>query len=642
MAGRVWQVENSVKLIILFGMLIVAPIRADPETRLLAYGCSSVPNSNVTLFAENLKAALDYVVQNVVPSGFASKDVGASDLDDSVYVLAQCRKDKSAADCADCIKVATKQASNCTSVTGGRASYDGCLVRFENDNFYNDYTDDGNKQVCGDANVSSANSFSATARSLISDLCAATPRIKDYFAAQTRQGPSNTTIYGLASCIRSLQMDSCQKCLAIALDNINKCFPRSEGRAVDAGCYLRYDSNPFFPSNATIDLKHFLPRGKEVNSTVWIIIGVVGGVFVLGLITCLLVFGKQIMGPSQIQVDTEGATELRGPGDFDFKILKKASNNFDEANKLGEGGFGQVFKGTLKNGNVVAIKKLTLGRSPSAISEFESEVKLISNVHHRNLVRLLGCCRQGQERLLVYEYMPNSSLDRILFGEHTKSLSWKERFNIILGTARGLAYLHDGFHVCIIHRDIKSSNILLDNNFQAKIADFGLARLLPHDKSHVSTKFAGTLGYTAPEYASHGQLTEKADTYSFGVVVLEIVSGRKSIDLNQPPDMQYLLEWVWSLHEENKVLEVVHKEEKMEGYDEEEVVRVINLALLCIQGSGSRRPSMSEAVTILLNKAEIDFQTPLQPAFVDVGYKVRGEYPLSESNAMITESLCSR
>ncbi|GLJ51909.1 hypothetical protein SUGI_1102790 [Cryptomeria japonica] len=587
MAGRVWQVENSVKLIILFGMLIVAPIRADPETRLLAYGCSSVPNSNVTLFAENLKAALDYVVQNVVPSGFASKDVGASDLDDSVYVLAQCRKDKSAADCADCIKVATKQASNCTSVTGGRASYDGCLVRFENDNFYNDYTDDGNKQVCGDANVSSANSFSATARSLISDLCAATPRIKDYFAAQTRQGPSNTTIYGLASCIRSLQMDSCQKCLAIALDNINKCFPRSEGRAVDAGCYLRYDSNPFFPSNATIDLKHFLPRGKEVNSTVWIIIGVVGGVFVLGLITCLLVFGKQIMGPSQIQVDTEGATELRGPGDFDFKILKKASNNFDEANKLGEGGFGQVFKGTLKNGNVVAIKKLTLG-------------------------------------------------------EHTKSLSWKERFNIILGTARGLAYLHDGFHVCIIHRDIKSSNILLDNNFQAKIADFGLARLLPHDKSHVSTKFAGTLGYTAPEYASHGQLTEKADTYSFGVVVLEIVSGRKSIDLNQPPDMQYLLEWVWSLHEENKVLEVVHKEEKMEGYDEEEVVRVINLALLCIQGSGSRRPSMSEAVTILLNKAEIDFQTPLQPAFVDVGYKVRGEYPLSESNAMITESLCSR
>ncbi|GLJ51891.1 hypothetical protein SUGI_1102400 [Cryptomeria japonica] len=425
MAGIWW-------LIMLFPMLLIAPIRADPETRHLAYGCSPVPNGNATLFAQNLKEALDYVVENVVPSGFAQKNV-----------------------------------------------------------------------------------------------------------ARRR---------------------------------------------------------------------------------------------------------KQIMPPSQKQVDTEGATELRGPGDFDFKILKKATNNFDEANKLGEGGFGQVFKGTLKNGNIVTIKKLTLGRSPRAIAEFESEVKLISNVHHKNLVRLLGCCRQGQERLLVYEYMPNSSLDRIIFGEHEKPLSWKERFNIILGTARGLAYLHEEFHVCIIHRDIKSSNILLDENFQAKIADFGLARLLPHDKSHLSTKFAGTLGYTAPEYASHGQLTEKADTYSFGVVVLEIVSGRKSIDLNQPPDMQYLLEWVWSLHEENKVLEMVESEEKMEGYNEEEVVRVINLALMCIQGSATHRPSMSEVVTILLSKAEIDFQKPLQPAFVDVGYKVRGESspPSSQSNATITESLNAR
>ncbi|XP_059069323.1 cold-responsive protein kinase 1-like [Cryptomeria japonica] len=216
--------------------------------------------------------------------------------------------------------------------------------------------------------------------------------------------------------------------------------------------------------------------------------------------------------------------------------------------------------------------------------------------------------------------MPNSSLDRILFGEHKKPLSWKERFNIILGTARGLAYLHDKFHVCIIHRDIKSSNILLDHNFQAKIADFGLARLLPNDKSHVSTKFAGTLGYTAPEYASQGQLTKKADTYSFGVVVLEILSGRKSIDLNQPPHMQYLLEWVWSLYEENKVLELVESEE-MEGYSEEEVVKVLNLALQCIQGSATNRPSMSEAVTILLSDAEIDFRKPLQPPFIDMGYQ---------------------
>ncbi|XP_059069680.1 cold-responsive protein kinase 1-like [Cryptomeria japonica] len=506
------------------------------------------------------------------------------------------------------------------------------------------YTDEANKALCGTANARSSNSFSATARSLITDLCAATPRTNEYFAAVTRQGPSNTTIYGLAFCLRSLQTDSCQKCLTIAQENIIKCFPRSEGRAVDAGCYMRYSSKPFFQSNATVDLAHFLSTGKKKSrSQKWIIIGVVGGLFLLGLSICLLVFRKQIMRPWQKQVDIEGATELRGPEDFDFKILKKATNNFDPANKLGQGGFGEVFKGTLKTGKLVAVKKLTLGRSVQAISEFESEVKLISNVHHRNLVRLLGCCRQGQERLLIYEYMPNSSLDRILFGKNEKPLSWKEKFNIILGTARGLAYLHEEFHVCIIHRDITSSNILLDDNFQAKIADFGLARLLPSDKTHVSTRFAGTLGYMAPEYASQGKLTERADTYSFGVVVLEIVSGRKSIDLKQPPHMQYLLQWIWSLYEDDKVLEVVENEKEMEGYNEEEMLRVINLALLCIQASARHRPSMSEIVT-QLSKDEIDIQKPLQPSYVAMEYKARRESSTSssQSNATITKSLSAR
>jgi len=169
-----------------------------------------------------------------------------------------------------------------------------------------------------------------------------------------------------------------------------------------------------------------------------------------------------------------------------------------------------------------------------AKADFESEVKLISNVHHRNLVRLLGCSRKGSEFLLVYEYMANGSLDKFLFGEQRGTLNWRQQFNIIVGMARGLAYLHQEFHVCIIHRDIKSSNVLLDDEFQPKIADFGLARLLPDDHSHLSTKFAGILGYTAPEYAIHGQLSEKVDTYSFGVV-LEILSGRKSNDTRLEP-----------------------------------------------------------------------------------------------------------
>ncbi|XP_059068948.1 cysteine-rich receptor-like protein kinase 2 [Cryptomeria japonica] len=618
MAGRRWQVENTVRFTILFHILIMAPIRADPETRLLSYLCSNGPPNNATVFQQILNSALASVMNEAASSGFATKDEETSSdtTTDSVYVLAQCRKDKSSADCISCIKVAENQIHNCSGVSA-TAYYDGCYLRYENFNFYDLryyrynsydlYNHVTPQELCGNVDAANSDLISATGGSLISDLCTATPRLKYYFAAGTRQGPSNTTIYGLAFCLRSLQEDSCKSCLNIAQRNINKCFPHSEGRAIDAGCYLRYSSEPFFPSNATVDLAPFLPTGKSASSPRSIILCVVGGVFLLGLLTCLLVFRKQIMRPSQKKADIEGATDLRGPEDFEFKILKKATNNFDQANKLGQGGFGEVFKGTLKNGKVVAVKKLTLGHSTRAISEFESEVRLISNVHHRNLVRLLGCCRQGQERLLIYEYMPNSSLDRILFGKKRRLLSWKERFNIILGTGRGLAYLHEEFHVCILHRDIKSSNILLDHNFQAEIADFELARLLPNDKSHVSTRVAGTLGYTAPEYASHGQLTEKADTYSFGVVVLEIV------------------------------LEVVENEKEMEGYNEEEVLRVINLALLCIQDSARRRPSMSEVVTTLLNKDEIDFQKCLHTSFVDMTFN-----EFTESNTAVTKSLSSR
>ena len=161
--------------------------------------------------------------------------------------------------------------------------------------------------------------------------------------------------------------------------------------------------------------------------------------------------------------------------------------------KIGEGGFGDVFKGLLKNGKIVTVKRLIVMQTSRVKEDFESEVKLISNVQHRNLVRLLGCSRKGSECLLVYEYMANSSLDKFLYGERRGTLNWKQRFNIIVGMARGLAYLHEEFHVCIIHRDIKSSNVLLDDDFQPKIADFGLARLLPDDHSHLSTRFAGTL-----------------------------------------------------------------------------------------------------------------------------------------------------
>ncbi|EOX92748.1 Leucine-rich repeat transmembrane protein kinase [Theobroma cacao] len=292
-----------------------------------------------------------------------------------------------------------------------------------------------------------------------------------------------------------------------------------------------------------------------------------------------------------------------------------------EEHKLGEGGFGDVYKGVLKNGKIVAVKKLAVLQSRRAKLDFDSEVRLISNVHHRNLIRLLGCCSKGLELLLVYEYMANSSLDKFLFGERRGSLNWKQRYGIILGTARGLAYLHEEFHVCIIHRDIKSSNILLDDDLQPKIADFGLARLLPEDKSHLSTKFAGTLGYTSPEYAIHGQLSEKADIYSYGIVVLEIISGQRSHETNADPDAEFFLKKAWRLYENNMHLELADESLDPNENEAEDVKRVIEVALMCTQATAAMRPTMSEVVVLLKSKGSVERRPLTKPTFIESDHK---------------------
>ncbi|WRX09608.1 Protein kinase domain - like 10 [Theobroma cacao] len=206
-------------------------------------------------------------------------------------------------------------------------------------------------------------------------------------------------------------------------------------------------------------------------------------------------------------------------------------------------------------------------------------------------------------------------------GERRGSLNWKQRYGIILGTARGLAYLHEEFHVCIIHRDIKSSNILLDDDLQPKIADFGLARLLPEDKSHLSTKFAGTLGYTSPEYAIHGQLSEKADIYSYGIVVLEIISGQRSHETNADPDAEFLLKKAWRLYENNMHLELADESLDPNENEAEDVKRVIEVALMCTQATAAMRPTMSEVVVLLKSKGSVERRPLTKPTFIESDHK---------------------
>lgn len=292
---------------------------------------------------------------------------------------------------------------------------------------------------------------------------------------------------------------------------------------------------------------------------------------------------------------------------FSYSELRSATNNFNRSNKIGQGGFGSVYKGTVRNGRDVAVKVLS-AYSRQGIKEFLTEIDVIANVKHPNLVELVGCCVEGNNRILVYEYLENSSLDRALLGSNGEpgKFSWSIRCAICIGIAKGLAFLHEELASPIVHRDIKASNILLDRNYSPKIGDFGLAKLFPDDITHISTRVAGTTGYLAPEYAWYGQLTKKADIYSFGVLVLETVSGKSSSRSLLSED-KVLLEKAWELYEAGRLKEMIDpalQEEDGQGIHpeaelEEEAIQYMKVALLCTQAAALRRPSMQQVAEML-------------------------------------------
>ncbi|OAY48655.1 hypothetical protein MANES_06G174700v8 [Manihot esculenta] len=334
-----------------------------------------------------------------------------------------------------------------------------------------------------------------------------------------------------------------------------------------------------------------------------LIVGIVVGVGTASFLLVLVVFFVIQRRKSKSTYDDE---ELLGidakPYTFSYAELKTATEDFSHANKLGEGGFGPVYKGKLNDERVIAVKQLSVA-SHQGKSQFVTEIATISAVQHRNLVKLYGCCIEGNKRLLVYEYLENKSLDQALFGERNLNLDWLTRYEICLGVARGLAYLHEESRLRIVHRDVKSSNILLDSDLIPKISDFGLAKLYDDKKTHISTRVAGTIGYLAPEYAMRGHLTEKADVFAFGVVALEVVSGRPNSDSSLEEEKMYLLEWAWHLHENNREVELA--DSNLQEFSEEEVKRLIGVALLCTQTSPTLRPSMSRVVAMLSGDIEV-------------------------------------
>ncbi|XP_023545817.1 cysteine-rich receptor-like protein kinase 2 [Cucurbita pepo subsp. pepo] len=601
-------------LIIISALLLLETSTvADPRSQTAKILCSTVLEHNTTAFVPNFVGTMQAISDQMRTGGFGVARVGKGP--DANYGLAQCYGDLSLMDCVLCYAEARTVLPQCFPFNGGRIFLDGCFMRAENYSFYEEFSGPLDRAVCGNNSITNS-VYGQSTRQAVARAVETAPNNGGYARIQVAlPGTPNASVYLLAQCWRNLNRSSCTSCLQNASASILKCLPRSEARALNTGCFMRYSNVDFLNAEAQATRS----RGTIVAIVVSLVSSV--AVLVVGVLIGIYIWNNRYVNNKRRgsnDVNKMAKTLNNSSLNFKYSTLEKATGSFAEANKLGQGGFGTVYKGVLSDGREIAVKRLFFNNKHRA-ADFYNEVNIISSVEHKNLVRLLGCSCSGPESLLVYEFLANRSLDRFIFdGERGKSLNWEKRFEIIVGTVEGLAYLHENSKNKIIHRDIKASNILLDSRLRAKIADFGLARSFEEDVSHISTAIAGTLGYLAPEYLAHGQLTEKADVYSFGVVLLETVTGRQNSRSKASDYLESIVLIAWK-HFQAGTMERIYDPNLMvegDGSMKEEILRVVQIGLLCTQESASLRPTMSKVLQMLMKKEE-KLPAPTNPPFMD-------------------------
>ncbi|KAL3575362.1 hypothetical protein D5086_023463 [Populus alba] len=596
--------QNLVRLFVIFILFLFPFSSADrkSETSLVCGSSKHIDNS----YVPNIVKVMDSLQKQVGSRNWGCGFITSPLL--QIYGLAQCHDDLSSVDCKICFFQGRVKLPRCLPATSARIYLNGCFIRYDNYNFFHEAIDPMNDAVvCGEPTNALTDSF--LHMEFKQRLAAAIQNVtamalgNGTFAAAEVKGRV-FSVYALAQCWNTLGKDECRKCLVKAGSKLSQCAPGSGGSAFFAGCYMKYSTQHFF--------KKSVESKARCDNT-----GIVVAVTLSTVVFVVLASFGAFIGYERLSKRKGDKSNLRlSPNsslNFTYEVLEKATEYFDDSRKLGQGGAGSVFKGTLPDGRTVAVKRLVYS-TRQWVDQFFNEVNLISGIQHKNLVILLGCSIEGPESLLVYEYVPNRSLDQILFIKNTLHiLNWQQRFNIILGTARGLAYLHGGCGVTIIHRDIKTSNILLDEKLTPKIADFGLARCVATDNTHISTGIAGTLGYMAPEYLVRGQLTEKVDVYGFGVLLLEIATGRKNSVFSQGSSS--ILHSVWKHHKANTITDMV--DPGLRGmFSQKQAEKVLQIGLLCTQASSRLRPSMNGVVQMLTD-AQCEIPSPKQPPFLN-------------------------
>ncbi|XP_022641399.1 putative receptor-like protein kinase At4g00960 isoform X2 [Vigna radiata var. radiata] len=562
-----------------------------PYSVCITEGGEYAPDST---YQTNLHTVLSRIISDTqIDYGFYNSSYGQDS--DRVYATALCRGDVTPHTCLTCLNnsrlLLLKQCPRQKRAVGG---YGECMLHYSYRSVLGYYDSDFRVYLRSETNVTDWDQYSYVLKKLLPILKvkAATTdsNLNRKYASGNATGPDSQTVYAAVQCAPDLTEAECNDCLGGAISELPKCCNSRSG-----GVVIKFRKKQQITSCHremrcaycclfwVADLYLHLFRSEEANKT----------------------------------------------------FSEVGTNNFSDANKIGQGGFGRVYKGKLFNEQEVAIKRLC-SISGQGDTEFKNEVFLMSRLQHRNLVRLLGFCFEKEERLLVYEFLPNKSLDNFLFDPIKRAhLDWKTRYKIIEGIARGLLYLHEDSQQRIIHRDLKLSNILLDADLNPKISDFGFARLFNVDQTQVkASKIAGTYGYMAPEYARHGKLSTKLDVFSFGVILLEIVSGQKNGGFRNGENVEHLLSFAWTNWRNGRAANII--DPTLNNALGDEIVRCIHIGLLCVQEKVADRPTMA-SVVLMLDSHSFALPVPLQPAYFMIT-RCSSVYQFSEFGCLETGS----
>ncbi|KAG0501492.1 hypothetical protein HPP92_001564 [Vanilla planifolia] len=553
------------------------------------------------------------------PTLFSTASAGNSSS--PAFALAQCRPDASSDLCSSCILLAATESlgAGCGLNNSAAIRYDYCLLRYSDVNFFGYPMSTPIWRRNNIQNASQPAEFGAKVEYLLQSISMSAAASDSRFAANSSE---MREIYGMAWCTRDLSSGDCLDCLRQAISVLGKESVGAQAESVS--CAVRFETHLFFSQSFTPSPHLYKEEStsESIKCTKRIVIAVPTAAVAFLLISAAFILLMMRTWKKSLKLSTRNgdASEEEMNNSvasllIDLPTIKAATNNFSEANMLGEGGFGPVYKGVLGNGQEIAVKRLAKA-SGQGLVEMRNEVVFLAKLQHKNLVRLVGCCAEGKEKLLVYEYLPNRSLDKLLFEQELRvQLGWATRLKIIEGICRGLLYLHEDSRFRIIHRDLKASNILLDADMNPKISDFGLAKMSGiHECQGTTSRISGTYGYMSPEYAFRGFFSTKSDVFSYGVLILEIVTGRSSSCFLGSSNNLDLLSYVWQYWNQGMALQVV--DQSLGGrYPAEEAMRCIQIGLLCVQEDPAERPSVASLV-VMLNSHSAELPVPSMPQFL--------------------------